>query len=99
MFKPKINVTKNFDKALSSVSSDNLEKKQSSKGFIKLGTLLEGDIDAKSASKAQTPLVKANTDCLSSFLVGALIMSYYGCSDEALSTLKSLHWRSRRYCQ
>ena len=39
MFKPNINVTKKIDKALSSVSSDELEKKQSSKGFVKLGTL------------------------------------------------------------
>ena len=74
-----INVSKKSEKAISEVSQEQLIKKQESHKKETFGSLSLGDIEAKSADKAQTPLVSKNSDELSSFLVGALIMSYYGC--------------------
>ena len=79
MPKISINVSKKSEKAISEVSHEQLIKKQESHKIETFGSLNLGDIEAKSAKKAQTPLVSNNSDELSSFLVGALIMSYYGC--------------------
>ena len=79
MPKISINVSKKSEKALSEVSNEQLIKKQESQKKETFGSLSVGDIEAKSATKAQTPLVSNNSGGLSSFLVGALIMSYYGC--------------------